>query len=270
MQINMRRRLQRQVPRPADGEVDEHYWAAAAQAAPAVGGADDDEYDENDAAPLPFDTQFFHDNDDVPDFEEDLPMGGDEFEGAVGMDNLPDDAGAPVGAMAGEKRAGDEEDDLLAATQTQIRRARPQFVNYAKKAKRVDVKKLKENIWRELAIDKLPVKKPRRQAIEDSDEEEEVEPEAVETSSDAKQFTSVILGLRKIYPEDKMEEISTSFCFICLLHLANEEGLRISEGAPAIADAPSGSKRRVEDEMETIIKHVGGLDKLRINRDLTA
>ena len=27
-----------------------------------------------------------------------------------------------------------------------------------------------------------------------------------------------------------MSEISTSFCFICLLHLANEEGLRIETG----------------------------------------
>ena len=29
-----------------------------------------------------------------------------------------------------------------------------------------------------------------------------------------------------------MEEISTSFCFICLLHLANEHGLKL-EGAAA-------------------------------------
>lgn len=27
-----------------------------------------------------------------------------------------------------------------------------------------------------------------------------------------------------------MEEISTSFCFICLLHLANERGLRLEVG----------------------------------------
>jgi condensin complex subunit 2 len=44
---------------------------------------------------------------------------------------------------------------------------------------------------------------------------------------EAKQFTSVISGLRRTYPKEKMEEISTSFCFICLLHLANERGLQI-------------------------------------------
>lgn len=44
------------------------------------------------------------------------------------------------------------EQDLLAATAGQSRRLRPEFVNYAKKAKRVDVRKLKENIWKGLNI----------------------------------------------------------------------------------------------------------------------
>lgn len=34
-----------------------------------------------------------------------------------------------------------------------------------------------------------------------------------------------------------MEEISTSFCFICLLHLANEQGLKLeSEGIQSLQD----------------------------------
>ena len=45
-----------------------------------------------------------------------------------------------------------EEEDLLAATQGQLKRTRPEFVNYARKAKRVDVRKLKENIWKSLDI----------------------------------------------------------------------------------------------------------------------
>jgi condensin complex subunit 2 len=44
------------------------------------------------------------------------------------------------------------EQDLLAATQGQTRRVKPEFVNYAKRAKRVDVRKLKENIWKGLGI----------------------------------------------------------------------------------------------------------------------
>lgn len=44
-------------------------------------------------------------------------------------------------------------------------------------------------------------------------------------------FDNVISGLKRSYPRDKMEEISTSFCFICLLHLANERGLKLDTGS---------------------------------------
>merc|ERR1711939_413464 len=38
-------------------------------------------------------------------------------------------------------------------------------------------------------------------------------------------FTELIQDLRSVYPEQQMKDISTSYCFICLLHLANEKGL---------------------------------------------
>lgn len=83
-------------------------------------------------AGIPFNTQFFHDDyDDGPGFDDVDPFDGD----GVGV---PD-------ADAGEQ-------DLLAATQGQTRRVRPETVNYARRAKRVDVRKLKDNIWRGLDI----------------------------------------------------------------------------------------------------------------------
>jgi len=78
--------------------------------------------------PAPFSTQFFQDDDFGPGFDDDPGYDG-------GMTR--EDAG---------------EQDLLAATQGQTRRVRPEFVNYAKRAKRVDVRKLKENIWKGLDI----------------------------------------------------------------------------------------------------------------------
>lgn len=42
-------------------------------------------------------------------------------------------------------------------------------------------------------------------------------------------FTSVVNDLQRVYPKQAMDDISTSFCFICLLHLANEKGLVISK-----------------------------------------
>lgn len=35
--------------------------------------------------------------------------------------------------------------------------------------------------------------------------------------------------LQRVYPKPVMDDISTSFCFICLLHLANEKGLVITK-----------------------------------------
>ena len=35
-------------------------------------------------------------------------------------------------------------------------------------------------------------------------------------------------SLQSVYPKQAMADISTSYCFICLLHLANEKGLQIA------------------------------------------
>ncbi|KAF8199101.1 condensin complex subunit 2/barren [Pholiota molesta] len=113
-----------------DGEVDENFWAQAAADQAANRDHDADGDDTNDM-PAPFNTQFFHEDDFGGGFDDDAGYDG---EGG----GMPDeDAG---------------EQDLLAATAGQTRRVRPEFVNYAKRAKRVDVRKLKENIWKGLDI----------------------------------------------------------------------------------------------------------------------
>lgn len=89
---------------------------------------------------IPFNTQFFHD-----DFDD-----GD----GPGFDDGDDGGGIGSAALGGE---GDEP-DLMATLAGTSRRVRPQYVNYTKKAKRVDVRKLKENIWKSLDI-KIPTLK---------------------------------------------------------------------------------------------------------------
>ena len=42
-------------------------------------------------------------------------------------------------------------------------------------------------------------------------------------------FTSLMNSLQQVYPQSAMADISTSYCFICLLHLANEKGLTIAD-----------------------------------------
>ena len=81
--------------------------------------------------------------------------------------------------------------------------------------------------------------------------------------SEARVFSSVISGLQKNYPREKMEEISTSFCFICLLHLANEQGLKL-ECAPD-GKLPSVVDEAVDDEEVSVVdKKVGNLWDLKV------
>ena len=42
-----------------------------------------------------------------------------------------------------------------------------------------------------------------------------------------------------------MDEISTSFCFICLLHLANERGLKLETGSEDTIIPEDDEDRRV-------------------------
>lgn len=56
----------------------------------------------------------------------------------------------------------DEDDGGLAETIGQKPlRVRPDHVKYEKRAKRVDVKKLKDTIWKELEVVSIPVKEVR-------------------------------------------------------------------------------------------------------------
>ena len=62
-----------------------------------------------------------------------------------------------------------------------------------------------------------------------------------------------------------MEEISTSFCFICLLHLANERGLKIEPGAGEVVDPTMGVD--LDDGRDAIGKSVSDIWGLQIYRD---
>ncbi|WVR04495.1 hypothetical protein IAU60_001499 [Kwoniella sp. DSM 27419] len=172
-----------------NGEIDENFWAQAA-----ADRVDGDPGQGNDDSQPMFESQFFHD--DMDDAFVDDALGGS------GMD-------------------GGEADDLWQATQDQeLRKSRPETVNFAKKAKRVDVKRLKDDIWTGLRS-LVPVDK------DDRSEDDTDTPQTPTETEPVKTFDNIITSLRSSYPTEKMSEISTSFCFICLLHLANEEGLKI-------------------------------------------
>ncbi|KAG9014327.1 hypothetical protein FRB94_012733 [Tulasnella sp. JGI-2019a] len=226
-----------------DGEIDERFWAKAA-AAQAQGGHTNGDGDEDlTGNPIPFNTQFFHDDyDEGGGFEEEF-VDGDL---AVGLGDRVD------------------EEDLIAATQGQLKRTRPEFVNYAKRAKRVDVRKLKENIWKSLDI------VVDHQDDDNRDNEDVVEKGVPTDPKESRQFNTVIDRLSTSYPREKMDEISTSFCFICLLHLANEQGLKLEVDPTKRTVKEDPSAIVVEDEDAEAQARIGELWGLKVFRDPNA
>ncbi|KAG0195435.1 hypothetical protein BGX33_003352, partial [Mortierella sp. NVP41] len=136
------------------------------------------------------------------------------------------------------------------------KRVKSTSISFSKTAKKVDVKKLKDNIWKEMTqqslkrqvgrdgLDRRRNKKAYLEGGDDEDtgetgesggkDDEQVNTEDEEDYGDyikkEQRFTEIIGGLGKVYPEHKLRDISVPFCFICLLHLANEKDLEI-EGA---------------------------------------
>ncbi|XP_006900758.1 PREDICTED: condensin complex subunit 2 [Elephantulus edwardii] len=111
--------------------------------------------------------------------------------------------------------------------------AEPQKVNkfeihYAKTAKKMDMKKLKQSMWGFLT--ELSKKPAEAQANHSETEKED----AVEVA-DEKLFSDVTRELKKSLPSLMAQNLSIPLAFACLLHLANEKNLKL-EGTKDLAD----------------------------------
>lgn len=109
-------------------------------------------------------------------------------------------------------------------------RHRPEYVSYAKSAKKVDVKLLKNNIWKVLDISEASeaqeeAEQPEEQDNVDKDNNKDNSSDPETPDNPVRQFSDIMNGLGSMYRFDQLQDISTSFCFISLLHLANEKGL---------------------------------------------
>lgn len=224
-----------------DGEMNEAFWAAQKAPMQSIEGNDENALPQGD-----YDANFFQD-DGLPfagglDDDDDL----DEF--ADARDHFS--PGADPGAMETIGATGafngltvTNPADLAFGTMlvTQNRRVRPEYVNYARVAKKVDIRKLKEEIWKGMDIAKLDsVSQTALQRLRSNnanvvfqlpppplpEKDSDVPPPPSENNPTLK-FTEVINDLQKVYPKSVMDDISTSYCFICVLHLANEKGLVI-------------------------------------------
>ncbi|KAK5663259.1 hypothetical protein OQA88_3686 [Cercophora sp. LCS_1] len=206
-----------------EGEMDEAFWAS--HKAPQPDSASNGPGDDSTATVQgDYDANFFQDDG--------LPFaGGDDDD-----DDIDEFADArehftPDPAQAGLTEVGmtgafngltvTNPADLAFGTMlvTQNRRVRPEYVQYARVAKKVDVRRLKEEIWKGMKFEEL----------EQPDERSRLPTPEIKDAGPTLKFTEVMNDLQGVYPKAMMNDISTSFCFICLLHLANEKGLVIEK-----------------------------------------
>ncbi|KAK1834669.1 condensin complex subunit 2/barren [Podospora conica] len=222
-------------PPPADvpeGQMDEAFWAS--QKAPTAepsqhDGTPQGDYDANffQDDGLPFADGGDDDDDDMDEFADardhftPAPGGGGDAGGGmteVGM----------TGAFNGLTVTNPA--DLAFGTMlvTQSRRVRPEYVQYARKATKVDVRRLKENIWRGMGLERLE-QQPDRSRLPTPPDTQDGDGGGKDGDNPTLKFTDVMNDLQRVYPKTVMADISTSYCFICVLHLANEKGLVIEK-----------------------------------------
>ena len=92
-------------------------------------------------------------------------------------------------------------------------------IQYAKTAKKMDMKRLKQNMW-DLLID---IKKSTEAEIEDVEKQSDT---SVVTGEKA--FSSITKELLHRLPSVMAKNLSVPLAFACLLHLANEKNLKLN------------------------------------------
>ncbi|KAF2725487.1 barren [Polychaeton citri CBS 116435] len=221
-------------------EIDEAYWASHENGTSDLQQPRRHPMDEDDGVGGHgnYNADFFQD-DALPMAH--LPFGGDDDSFADARDHFSpalDDAGiagtgprGPDGAGIDSITAGEGASQnglpvdgtaFGANLVMQSRRLRPEYVQYARVAKKIDVRRLKENMWRGIGFVGADSKPERPQ--------ESTPPLPVLSGHDENatlKFTDIMNNLQHVYATPQMRDISTSFGFICLLHLANEKGLVI-------------------------------------------
>ncbi|KAF3914681.1 hypothetical protein AA313_de0205649 [Arthrobotrys entomopaga] len=210
--------------RNADGTqnemvMDEQFWAQNEIAVTSTPDRQQGDYDAN----------FFHDepmggmDDDEGDFADAREMFSPEADlNGNGGPPIVDENGNPVIPLIDDKKP---ELGYGAQLVTSSRRIRPEYVQYARVAKKVDVRKLKETMWRGMEFESidLPPQTPGKAQLPPPPE-----PKTPPPAEMPRTFTTLMNGLKSYYPKQAMNDISTSYCFISLLHLANEKGLQIA------------------------------------------
>ncbi|KAI6825044.1 barren [Hortaea werneckii] len=214
---------------PEHGEVDEAYWAQhngnAAnpldEEAAGVQGDYDANFFADDNLPMPAGADMDDDPDEFADAQDHFSPEGDNADAA----SAP--LGAGIDSVEGAPSSQGEGDGAFGVNLvTQSRRMRPEYVQYARTAKRVDMRRLKQEMWGGIGcFDSDGTSAPPPQSKPPGGQPQIPQLQPSETGE--LKFVDIMNNLQHVYPKQQMQDISTSYGFICLLHLANEKGLVI-------------------------------------------
>merc|ERR1712238_53735 len=103
-------------------------------------------------------------------------------------------------------------------------------VAYATVSKKVDVKRLKKDLWAEVesGIATLSINDSEEVAEEKEKEKEEKEGNDIEIESNKTENNDILSfnqTVQSLSCSQAQEDVSVAYYFICMLHLANEKGL---------------------------------------------
>jgi condensin complex subunit 2 len=135
--------------------------------------------------------------------------GGDDDGDFCAMEEAPEDWGPPKDPSVPEL----PQFGLLEAP----RRAQKIEISYARTAKKVDIKALKDDLWESIDSINPASKQAKSKGVKTTPVE------FMEETKQALPFSDTISKL----DVNKCPDVSISYCFICLLHLANEKNLAI-------------------------------------------
>ena len=169
---------------------------------------------------------------------DDMADGEDDDGAAATFDTV----GAPLSASAAHNS---QSDFTLLAKPKQVEQ---QFIGYAQAAKRVDVKKLKDCLWTGISSANHAQKNQHNGTGEDNEHSDDWEEAGNDAAVPPITFQHAIDTLAGRYPAGQLASVSVPYCFICVLHLCNEQGL-VLESDPL----PPSNTAAGEDTNERII-----------------
>ncbi|KAL7542934.1 hypothetical protein ACHAWF_007286 [Thalassiosira exigua] len=152
--------------------------------------------------------------------------GGDDGGFAFAYDDGDDDHDGPASGAAAE------DPDYRLDGFDEVRKVEKIDIGYATVAKKVDVRRLKRDLWAELEERTAPVSQAEG-ADDEEDEDAAAADEAKQDDEDDVQnagepgLVSFKETVEKMDREQSQSDVTVSFYFICCLHLANEKGLKL-------------------------------------------